>query len=60
MIEMSRKKNYGWLDIEYRDEDNVTQYKTRRKTLIRSIRDFENFLEKKYGIKGFSARKKKK
>jgi len=57
---MSRKKNYGYLDLEYRDQDNITQYKTKRKSLIKSIKDFENFLEKKFGIKGFSAREKKK
>lgn len=59
----NRKKtnlgNLGFLDLEFRDELDQPQFSVKRKSLRAAIADFENFLDKKYGIKGFSAREKK-
>lgn len=60
-----RKSRIGFVDIEMRDEDNNPVYKRRGKKLGDGIKEFEDFLEKKFGIKGFSAyeetpKKKKK
>lgn len=50
-----RISRFGFIDIEMRDADNNTVFKNRGQKLGRGIKQFENFLEQKFGIKGFSA-----
>ncbi len=52
--------NLGFLDIEFRDELDEPQFKVKRRSFFGAMKYFDEFLEKKYGIKGFSAREKKK
>lgn len=49
----------GFVDITMRDEFNNNQFKTKRKPIRQAIKEFEDFLERKYGVKGFSAWEKK-
>lgn len=50
-----RVSRLGFVDIEMRDEENTTVFKRRGQKLGRGIKEFEKFLEEKFGIKGFSA-----
>ena len=50
----------GFLDLEFRNELDEPEFSVKRKSLGASIAAFEDFLWRKYGIKGFSAREKKK
>ena len=50
----------GFLDLEFRNELDEPEFKVKRRSLFKAIEDFEDFLWRKYGIKGFSAREKKK
>lgn len=55
-----QKSTVGYLDLTLTDSDNMPIYKSRGKGLSKAIRDFEKFLEEKYGIRGFSAHEKRK
>lgn len=59
---MSSKKinRMGFLDIEMRDDTNTPIFRLKNQNLGQGIRNFEKFLEEKYGIKGFSAWEKSK
>jgi hypothetical protein len=46
--------NLGFIDIEFRNELDEPQFKVKRRSLRKGIADFEEFLDKKYGIKGFT------
>ena len=60
-MKMSRRKEQlGFLDIDLRDKYHNTFYKVKGKPLQKAISDFEDFLEQKFGIRGFSAREKRK
>ncbi len=43
----------GFVDIELRDETDITVFKQRGNNLGWGIRNFESFLKRKYGIRGF-------
>ena len=47
-----RVSRLGYVDIEMRDEDNNTVFKRRGQKLGKGIKDFEKFLDEKYGLKG--------
>ena len=49
-----RKSRSGFVDIEMRDETNMTMFKIRGQKLGNGIKEFEEFLEHKLGIRGFS------
>lgn len=50
-----RKQKIGFIDAEIRDELNIPMFKVKGKSLANGIKEIDQFLEQKLGVKGFSA-----